>query len=164
MLPLIVEGDQPHSDASRVVTWSVVSIWTWSLLAGLSALGLALSAQWLIYDDLLHVRGPLEIAGCVLTGFLMFLLVLRSRQAARRRELEIVERLTSIRWMNDRIRNSLQAIECVTYAVAPHATDDVRCAVDAIEKVLSDFLAEGDLRADRKASPGVAQELTDPQL
>ena len=36
----------------------------------------------------------------------------------------------------------VQTIECVTYAAAPHATDDVRIAVDTIESILGDFLAD----------------------
>ena len=46
--------------------------------------------------------------------------------------------------MNDRIRNSLQAIECVVYATNRHVTDPVRDAVDAIESVLHDVLVEAD--------------------
>ena len=46
--------------------------------------------------------------------------------------------------MNDRIRNSLQAIECVTYAADPQATESVRAAVDTIESVLQEVLAGAD--------------------
>ena len=52
----------------------------------------------------------------------------------------MIQRLEAIRWMNDRIRNPLQTIECVTYAAAPHATDDVRIAVDVIEGILNDSI------------------------
>lgn len=44
--------------------------------------------------------------------------------------------------MNDRIRNSLQAIECLTYAANPEATEPVRSAVNVIEGVLEEVLAE----------------------
>ena len=54
----------------------------------------------------------------------------------------MIQRLEAIRWMNDRIRNSLQTIECITYAAAPQATDDVRNAVDVIEGILNDFLVD----------------------
>ena len=44
--------------------------------------------------------------------------------------------------MNDRIRNSLQAIELVVYATNPHVTDPVKEAVDTIESVLQEVLVE----------------------
>lgn len=93
-----------------------------SLIAGIIVLALALSIQWLIYFDWMHEPGPLEVAGSVLAGVLMFVLVFRSQYSVRHRKIELIARLEAIRWMNDRIRNSLQTIECVTYAAAPNAT------------------------------------------
>jgi hypothetical protein len=55
-----------------------------------------------------------------------------------------LRRFEKIKWMNDRIRNSLQAIECVVYATKLHVTDPVRDAVDAIESVLQEVLVEAD--------------------
>ncbi len=130
------------NNSTRVAVLSRTQIWLQSFVAGLLAAGLAIFLQWLIYDDWLHEAGPVEIAGSVLAGILMFLLVLRTLHAARQRKKEMVQRLEAIRWMNDRIRNSLQTIECITYAAAPHVTDDVRNAVDAIEGILSDFLVD----------------------
>lgn len=129
-------------DSTRVAVLSRTQIWLQSFAAGLFAAGFAIFLQWLIYDDWLHEAGPVEIAGSVLAGILMFLLVLRTLHWARQRKKEMIQRLEAIRWMNDRIRNSLQTIECVTYAAAPHATDDVRNAVDVIEGILNDFLAD----------------------
>jgi hypothetical protein len=44
--------------------------------------------------------------------------------------------------MNDRIRNALQAIECITYAADPSATESVREAVGAIDEVLKEVLSD----------------------
>lgn len=126
--------------STRVAVLSRLQVWFWSSAAGLFVGGFAIFLQWLIYEDWLHEAGPLEIAGSVLAGMLMFFLVYRTLHAARKRKQEMIQRLEGIRWMNDRIRNSLQAIECVTFAAAPQATDDVRNAVDVIEGILDDFL------------------------
>ncbi len=126
----------------RVSALSRTQIWLWSLAAAIIAAGFAIFLQWLIYDDWLHEAGPIEIAGSVLAGLLMFLLVFRTLHGARQRKREMIQRLEAIRWMNDRIRNSLQTIECVTFAAAPHSTDDVRNAVDVIEGILNDFLVD----------------------
>lgn len=128
--------------SARVSALSRTQIWLWSIAAGLFAAGFAIFLQWLIYDDWLHEAGPIEIAGSVLAGVLMFLLVFRTLHGARQKKREMIQRLEAIRWMNDRIRNSLQTIECVTFAAAPHATDDVRNAVDVIEGILNDFLVD----------------------
>lgn len=131
------------SDKSTPVAMlSRTQIWLMSLAAGLLAAGFAIFLQWLIYDDWLHEAGPVEIAGSVLAGLLMILLVFRTLHASRQRKKEMIERLEEIRWMNDRIRNSLQTIECITYAAAPQATDDVRNAVDVIEGILNNFLVD----------------------
>ncbi len=60
----------------------------------------------------------------------------------RRRKLEMLRRFETIKWMTDRIRNALQAIECITYAASRDATEPVRVAVDVIEGVLGEVLAE----------------------
>ena len=151
--------------SARVSALSRTKIWLWSIAAGIFATGFAIFLQWLIYDDWLHEAGPIEIAGSVLAGVLMFLLVFRTLHGARQKKREMIQRLEAIRWLNDRIRNSLQTIECVTFAAAPHATDDVRNAVDVIEGILNDFLvdrhAQGETRDHR--SQGVPAT-SDPQF
>lgn len=112
-----------------------------SLASGLAVFGAAIFFQWLIYDDWLHDKGPLRIVGSVLAGALMFAVAFRWQITIRERRLEILRRFETIRWMNDRIRNSLQAIECVTYAASPEATESVRASVDTIELVLQEVLA-----------------------
>jgi hypothetical protein len=121
---------------------SRLAIWGLSLASGLTVFGLAIFFQWLIYDDWLHDGGPLRIVGSLLAGTLMFAVAFRWQIGVRARRLEILHRFETIRWMNDRIRNSLQAIECVTYHANPEATDSVRTAVDSIESVLQDVLAD----------------------
>ncbi len=54
----------------------------------------------------------------------------------------MLRRFERIAEMNDRIRNALQVIECVTYASNPQATAPVRDAVDVIEGVLHEVLIE----------------------
>jgi hypothetical protein len=60
----------------------------------------------------------------------------------RKQKLEMLRRFEIILRMNDRIRNALQIIECVTYATNPEATEPVRDAVDVIEGVLHEVLAD----------------------
>ncbi len=121
---------------------SRLAIWGLSLASGLTVFGLAIFIQWLIYDDWLHDSGPVRVVGSLLAGTLMFAVAFRWQISVRDRRLEILHRFETIRWMNDRIRNSLQAIECVTYHALPEATDSVRAAVDTIESVLQDVLAD----------------------
>lgn len=131
-----VETPLPKQIASDVAIWLV------STLSGLSVFAFAIFIQWLIYDDWLHDRGPLRIVGSFLAGLLMFLSVWRWQLIVRQRQLEMLHRFETIKWMNDRIRNSLQAIECLTYAASPEATEPVRNAVNGIESVLNEVLAE----------------------
>jgi len=137
---------------------TVLSIWVISVLAGLAVFGAAIFLQWLIYDDWLHDGGPLRIVGSFLTGALMCAVTYRWELGVRRRKVEMLRRFETIRWMNDRIRNSLQAIECVTYAATPEATGQVREAVNAIETVLREVLAGTD--AEYSGEPESRTELT----
>jgi len=121
---------------------SDITIWLVSTFAGLSVFSLAILLQWLIYDDWLHDRGPLRVVGSFLAGVLMFASAWRWQSVVRRRKLEMLRRFETIKWMTDRIRNSLQAIECLTFAASPQATEPVRNAVDVIEDVLDEVLAE----------------------
>ena len=98
--------------------------------------------QWLVYDDWLHQSGPLRIVGTSIATVVTFTFMLRWQYLVRERQQEIVRRLEMISHMNDRIRNALQAIECVTYLSQPEATAPVRQAVDVIDRVLRDVLAD----------------------
>lgn len=113
-----------------------------SAISGLMTGAIVLLSQWLIYDDWLHRSGPLRIIGTVVSGILTFLLVQRWQSLQRQRQIETVERFERIAFMNDRIRNSLQAIECVTFVAQPQATKAVQDAVNAIDKVLGEVLEE----------------------
>jgi hypothetical protein len=117
------------------------AIWIVSLISGFTVFGLAVFLQWLIYDDWMHDAGPVRIVGSCLAAALTSAVAFRWQIGVRDRHLEILHRFETIRWMNDRIRNSLQAIECVTYHANPEATDSVRSAVDAIESVLQEVLS-----------------------
>lgn len=162
--PLHAPESVMSNDSTRLAVLSRTQICLLSFAAGLFAAGFAIFVQWLIYDDWLHEAGPVEIAGSVLAGILMFLLVFRTLHAARLRKREMIQRLEAIRWMNDRIRNSLQTIECITYAAAPHVTDDVRNAVDVIEGILSDFLVDRHPHSQASASQSQSAHATSQQF
>lgn len=99
------EGDRGNRIRPEVAVSSTAAILFRSLIAGISALGFAVFVQWLIYFNWMDESGSLEVAGSILAGVLMFILVLRSQESARQRKSELITRLKTIRWMNDRIRN-----------------------------------------------------------
>lgn len=131
---------------------SDASIWFYSVASGVLTLGAAIFLQWLVYDDWLHEAG-LRLTGSILAGICLGSMVFRSLWHAREKRRRMLELLESIRWTNDRIRNSLQAIECVTYAASPEITADVKNAVDAIEGILNDLLASPDSQMAGRAKP-----------
>lgn len=120
---------------------SVISVWLFAVVCGFGVFFAALALQWLIYDDWMHRGGPLRLVDSGIALLLTFVFAYRWELAARKRKLETLRRFETIRWMNDRIRNSLQAIECLVYAKNPHVTDPVTEAVDTIEKVLDEVLS-----------------------
>jgi hypothetical protein len=113
-----------------------------SLAASVAVLAGSLLTQWLIYDDWLHRKGPLRIVGTCIATAVTFVFALRWQYAIRERQLEMVRRMEMILRMNDRIRNALQAIECLTYVAQPEATESVRQSVNVIDSVLREVLAE----------------------
>lgn len=121
---------------------SDVRIWLLSVACAVAVFAGAIFIQWLIYDDWLHDKGPVRIVGSLLAAGLAFAIAVRWQFTIRWRRVEMLRRFESIKWMTDRIRNSLQAIECITYAADPQATESVRSAVDTIEDVLHEVLAE----------------------
>ncbi len=121
---------------------SIIALWFFAVVCGLAVFFIAICLQWLIYDDWLHRSGPLRLVGSAIAFFLTFLFAYRWQFTARKRKIETLRHLETIRWMNDRIRNSLQAIECIVYATNPHVTDPVKDAVDTIENVLQEVLSE----------------------
>ena len=137
---------------------SEASIVVLSVLAGMAVFSLALLLQWLIYDDWLHRNGPVRLVGSALSCLLTAAFIYRWQQAKRAEKIEVLKRIETIKWMNDRIRNSLQAIECLVFATNPHVTDPVRDAVDAIEGVLQEMLSD----APHGASLRLAGELGAP--
>jgi hypothetical protein len=120
---------------------STVSIAFVAAVSGLAVLGAAVLLQWIIYDDWLH-RAGIRLVGSVVAGVLTSLFAYRWQLAVRAQKLEMLRRFETILRMNDRIRNALQIVECVTYATNPEATEPVRDAVDAIEGVLHEVLAD----------------------
>jgi len=122
--------------------WSRAKIVLVSVGAAVAVLAASLLTQWLIYDDWLHQTGPLRIVGTCIATVVTFLFALRWQLAIRERQLEMVRRMEMILRMNDRIRNALQAIECLTYVAQPEATESVRQSVNVIDSVLREVLAD----------------------
>ena len=123
-------------------TPSVARICASSLMLGLAVFFLAIFLQWLVYDDWMHKNGPLRLVGSALASALTFAFVYRWKLRTRTEKIEILRRFEKIQWMNDRIRNSLQAIECIAFSINPHMTDPVRDAVDQIEDILQEVITQ----------------------
>jgi hypothetical protein len=107
-----------------------------SLAAAFAVFASALLLQWAVYDGWLHDRGPLRVVGSLVAALLTFAFSCCWQDSARSRQLHALRRDAELRDAHDRVRNSLQTIECVTYARAPDTTEPVRNAVDLIEKTL----------------------------
>ena len=129
-----LQSANPVASKGRILVFSV--------LAAIPVLTASLLVQWLVYDDWLHQTGPLRIVGTSIATGVTFLFALRWQTSIRERQLEMVRRMEMILQMNDRIRNALQAIECLTYVAQPEATESVRQSVDVIDSVLREVLAE----------------------
>lgn len=113
-----------------------------SLSASSLVLVVSLVIQWVVYDDWLRQTGPLRIVGTAIAAAATLVFMLRWQRAIREQHREMIRRFELISHMNDRIRNAVQAIECVTYVSYPQATETVRQEVDAIDKVLREVLSE----------------------
>lgn len=125
---------------SKTLVFSTLKMFLFSLAASCCVLTASLLIQWLVYDDWLHQTGPLRIVGTSMATVVTFIFVFRWQYVVRERQLEMVSRLKKILHMNDRIRNALQAIECVTYLSQPEATEAVRQSVEVIDRVLREVL------------------------
>jgi len=129
-----MQSASPVASKAKIVLFSV--------LAAIPVLTASLLMQWVVYDDWLHQTGPLRIVGTCIAALVTFVFAMRWQIAVRERQLEMMRRLEMILRMNDRIRNALQAIECLTYVAQPEATESVRQSVNVIDSVLREVLAE----------------------
>jgi hypothetical protein len=129
-----MRSNHPFSSRAR--------IFTVSLLASFFVLVVSLMIQWLVYDDWLRETGPLHIVGTGIAALLTLVFMLRWQYRVREQQREMVRRFELISHMNDRIRNALQAIECVTYVSRLDETGLVRQEVEAIDKILREVLTE----------------------
>jgi hypothetical protein len=129
-----MQSANPVASKGKIVLFSV--------LLAIPVLVGSLLVQWVVYDDWLHQTGPLRIVGTSIAAVVTFLFALRWQISIRERHLEMVRRMEMILQMNDRIRNALQAIECLTYVAQPEATESVRQSVNVIDSVLREVLAE----------------------
>jgi hypothetical protein len=123
-----------------------------SVAASCFVLLVSLLIQWLVYDDWLRRTGPLRIVGTSIAAVITLMFMLRWQYSIRKQQREMIRRFELISRMNDRIRNALQAIACVTYVSQPEATETVRREVNAIDGVLREVLS------DKGFSPGNSSE------
>ena len=114
---------------------SAIRIAVYCFLSSCSVALVSLTLQWLIYKDWLHDVGPVRLVGTVLAALTTFFLVWHWQEGIRQRRVDTQRRLQIIAQMNDRIRNALQAIECITY-IEDKSTVAVRQAVDTIDDAL----------------------------
>ncbi|MGH9644065.1 MAG: hypothetical protein ACRD3Q_16785 [Terriglobales bacterium] len=114
----------------------------YSILASFSVLMVSFALQWLVYDDWLHQTGPVHVIGSAVAATITFIFVRRWFRGARERALEARRRFEIIAQANDRIRNQLQAIECLTYASDDGLADSVREAIDGIDLALRGMIED----------------------
>jgi hypothetical protein len=125
----------------------------YSLLISFSVLVVGLILQRLVYADWLHQSGPVHLVGMTIAAILTFIFVFHWQAGLRERQFETLRRFRVIAEMNDRIRNALQAIECLAYVSDHDATEGIREAVGAIDNALQDVLALSASTAERTAPP-----------
>jgi len=125
----------------------------YSLLISFSVLVVGFILQWLVYADWLHQSGPVRVVGMTIAAILTLIFVFHWQAGLRERQLETLRRFRVIAEMNDRIRNALQAIECLTFVSGHDATEGIRQAVGAIDDALRDVLLLSTSTAGRTTSP-----------
>lgn len=113
-----------------------------SLGASFFVLVVSLLFQWFVYDDWLRRTGPLRIVGTSIAALITLLFMVRWQYGIREQQREMIRQFELISHMNDRIRNALQAIQCLTYVSQPEATEAVRREVNAIDGVLREVLSQ----------------------
>ncbi len=113
-----------------------------SLFASTGVLSTSLVVQWLVYDDWLHRTGPLRIIGTSIAALITFAFVFRGQHLAYVRQQEMIRRFEVISTMNDKIRNALQIIVCMSFVHDPKLTQQVQQALDAIDQELRGVLKE----------------------
>jgi hypothetical protein len=106
--------------------------------------------------------GRCALCTCI-AALVTFIFALRWQISIRERQLEMVRRLEMILRMNDRIRNALQAIECLTYVAQPEDTESVRQSVNVIDSVLREVLAESG-HAQETGQPKAAVRVADSHI
>jgi hypothetical protein len=137
---MCAEEDRSHrKNLASIKGWKLV---LYAFLASSFVLFVSFAIQWIVYDDWLRQTGPFHLVGTTIAALVTFIFALRWQNAVNQREQELVRHFEMILQMNDRIRNSLQAIECVTYLSDPKATESVRQSVNNIDAVLRAVLED----------------------
>jgi hypothetical protein len=153
------ESSAHRKSQTSVKNWKLV---LYAFLASSFVLFVSFTIQWVVYDDWLRQTGPLHLVGTSIAALVTFIFALRWQNSVNQREQELVRHFEMILQMNDRIRNALQAIECVTYLANPQATESVRQSVNNIDAVLREVLEDTDpstqsRAVSRSASAGVTR-------
>lgn len=133
------ESGTHRKSQTSVKGWKLV---LYAFLASSFVLFVSLIIQWLVYDDWLRRTGPMHLVGTSIAALVTFIFAVRWQNSVNQRERELVRHFEMILQMNDRIRNALQAIECVTYLADPQATESVRQSVNNIDAVLRGVLED----------------------
>lgn len=128
--------------AYRQAVPSTARVVVYSLLASFSVLAVSFALQRLVYHDWLHYTGQIHVVGTTIAAIITFAFVLSWHLGVRRAQIEARRRFELIAQMADRIRNAVQAIECLTYASDPDSTKAVRDAVQVIDAALRGVVAE----------------------
>ena len=137
---------QPGKHVRDLPVPSNLRIVVLSFTASFSVLASSLLIQWFVYYDWLHQTGPVRIIGTSLATIVTFAFVFRWQTAVRDRQLRMLQRFATIARMNDRVRNALQTIECVTFLSHPESTEPVREAVEVIDGVFRVLAERGSVR------------------
>jgi ABC-type multidrug transport system fused ATPase/permease subunit len=135
-------GLRPRLSGSAVRSSSTAHILVYSLLTSFSVLIVSFVLQWMVYRDWLRQTGPLHVIGTTIAAMVTFVFVYKWQSTTRERYEEALRRFQTIAEMNDRIRNALQAIECISFVNNNDATDAVRESMQNIDVALRGILAE----------------------
>jgi len=133
--PAIAAGSVPG-----IRVRSRLEIWAISLAAGLLTFFAVVLMHWLVYVLWLGMDG-VRVAGGIVAGMLMMLLIQRQLSEQRKEQQESLRRFELIAEVNHHIRNALQAISYQRYGASDEAASQrLKEAVERIQWVLEEIL------------------------
>ena len=135
---------------------STMGIVLYSFVTAFFVLIVGVCLQWIVYDDWLHRSGPVRLVGTTMAAVLTFGFVFHWQHSLQQRHREMLQRFKTIAEMNDRVRNALQAIQCVDYLQDQKATNEVREAVALIDEALRGVVTDPTIAVTTQARKMVA--------